>query len=53
MPQKFLKTFQTVWFAFSRISFVFPLFELTPAVGADETCRVELVSHGSDNSSFY
>ena len=53
MPQKFLKTFQTVWFAFSRISFVFPLFELTPAVGADKTCRVELVSHGSDNSSFW
>lgn len=52
VTQKFIKTFQAVWFAFSWISFIFPLLELTSAVGADKTLGVELVTHGSAHSSF-
>merc|ERR1712179_605079 len=51
VAEQFLETNKTVGLEVTRVSLVLPVLELLSTVSTDETLRVELVSHGSDDPS--
>ena len=51
VAQQLLKAVEAVRLPVPGMGLVFPLFEWTPAVGADKALGVELVPHGRDNSA--
>ena len=49
VAQQLLKTGETVGLVVPRVSLVFSILELFPAVGADKTLGMKLVSHCGDD----